>query len=1442
MMAEVIGAISGLLGICDVIIRSSSRIAKYITDAKDYPKEIGLVKSEIENLEAITAATKGFLTSSKATSQKLDESATIFVVLRQCQGIVGDVERYIIRIEASSAKRLRWAFIDIEKVKSFLQNLDRFTAMLHLALSLDGWSMFFKAATEAASDMTRVREDVQRVIKHIRGLESLRSDVAEMERYKRTIEEAMAFCRLAMSKRTAVDDSLLKLQETLQRQEDDTRRKRLRSEKKIAVEFFSTADLRSRQQYFSTSRHAGTSVWITERLEFKEWISGLQILRPSGRFASNGAPKTLWCHGIPGCGKSVMFSAVVDHLMRQNDAEDFTVAWIYLTHDEPALHASHDILAALLAQVVESLYETPGVEELVSQLKKSCEQPEKRKPTAEECISLLQQLSSEFRALILCFDGLDEIPDSCQQALVRFLASMEDVPQIRLLIMSRDSVNLRGLSHIDIPVSAKNKDIELFLSARLDAILPDIPCYESDKAAAQIKTEVISAILQGSSGMFLMASLQVQQLEAATSVRDVRDITRSLPQALDDQYHSYLHRVFTRRHKKLAIHALRWIYSSYRALSAEELLEALSVIPGDCNFDASGMTSIETLLKATGGLVLFDQNSKSLRLVHHTLQDFLDRHSTILGCSQEFALERIATYLHFEEFDRTPMPRSWVEVDLLRSRYKFLDYAFRYWGHYVHGKYPSTVHLGRRIAERIATCNSLTGQINCLGAMQFLNIRAENFTSLHVSAAWKVREVSLDIISCIRKSPGTLVSGNHSGTGLTPLHVSAVVGDAVGVSLLLNHGELPAVRDERGRTPAYYAAAGGHFPCLEALLSSAKKPVEWLRIGDQDQVNPLHVALLKGHSLCSKLLLSYGADPNAVTSSGQTALHYALQFCPDAIEQVLSAGASVNALLRNRRTALHCACTNGVALELAREAIKCLNPNDVDERGETPLHLIVQADKELVSDVEWLLDLGADPNSQNEDGMTPLHIALDHGFFLIARRLLSRGALTDLATKDGTLPIFVASRRQCPQSLLMDLMTPNGSMPTNGNSFLHLAVMRQNSDEVNGLLLCHAPVNALNADGETPLHLAVRLFTQRRRYSSNRKVRSDIVSLLVHHEDIQPSIMSVAGYTPLHIALAKLSEPLLSLLVPSCSEESVFAPSLPSLGLDLPQLTPVAYAALYCSPTCLDLLLRKVSRNMDEDMDHDQEILALINELSCQLLGSGQSLSTEKLEMVKQRHIQALALAPPMETLGSEPGSCTLWWGHNGTCREFTSLTDKIHLLLRSGPGQRALHDDDPRGAFDRLYSWCRSTLSALEDWVKATGLGDDSQDTAAISSSCKDQLQTLLSVLDCEARGLDILDHGQNPGQYTWDDSIPLSAMGAVITSRPRAGTVSSQRNMLRVEDERPTLSPLSRPRSLTVGERVLSSRQLKEYDGKRRNAIGRRGGFSVAQPSRCLSLVLED
>jgi hypothetical protein len=70
---------------------------------------------------------------------------------------------------------------------------------------------------------------------------------------------------------------------------------------------------------------------------------------------------------------------------------------------------------------------------------------------------------------------------------------------------------------------------------------------------------------------------------------------------------------------------LKWTFLANRKLSLEELRHALATEPGETVLDWDNFVEVQFLLDCCLGLVVLDESTKNVRLVHKSLQDYLKK-------------------------------------------------------------------------------------------------------------------------------------------------------------------------------------------------------------------------------------------------------------------------------------------------------------------------------------------------------------------------------------------------------------------------------------------------------------------------------------------------------------------------------------------------------------------------------------------------------------------------------------------------------------------------------------------------------------------------------------------------------------------------------------------------------------------------------------------------
>ncbi|KAJ7327501.1 hypothetical protein DFH08DRAFT_710342 [Mycena albidolilacea] len=218
----------------------------------------------------------------------------------------------------------------------------------------------------------------------------------------------------------------------------------------IILNWLSPINFFLRQADISQEREKGTGGWLLADPVFQKWESR------SG--------STLWCRGIPGAGKTVLVSMVVDYLRAAfRDNQDIGVACIYLNHKEADQQPPTKLLAGLWRQLVVDRDIGSFVEILYKQ-----HWEKGTAPSLEEVVNVLSSSIKEFSQVFIIVDAMDEYPELQREILLQQLAVMGS--NVNLMITSRPNIcpepsSLPNLEILDI--QAAQEDIQAYINAQI---------------------------------------------------------------------------------------------------------------------------------------------------------------------------------------------------------------------------------------------------------------------------------------------------------------------------------------------------------------------------------------------------------------------------------------------------------------------------------------------------------------------------------------------------------------------------------------------------------------------------------------------------------------------------------------------------------------------------------------------------------------------------------------------------------------------------------------------------------------------------------------------------------------------------------------------------------------------------------------------------------------
>jgi ankyrin repeat protein len=462
--------------------------------------------------------------------------------------------------------------------------------------------------------------------------------------------------------------------------------------------------------------------------------------------------------------------------------------------------------------------------------------------------------------------------------------------------------------------------------------------------------------------------------------------------------------------KKLAKQVLAWITGGKRPLNTVELQHALAVEARKPNLNGKRKPHIEDMVSVCYGLVTVDKESNIIRLIHYTTQEYFKRTRKYWFPNAEADITTTCiTYLSFSVFESGFCQTDNEFEERLRSN-PLYHYAARNWGHHARSSTlissDGVMEFLHKKAQVEASTQALIAIKPFTGHSEYSQEFPRQVTGLHLTAYFGLQEAANVLLAT-----GKVDVDAKDNRGRTPLWWAAKSGHEAVVKLLLDTGKVDAdSKDKDGQTPLWWAAANGHEAVVKLLLETGKVDAD---SKDKDGQTPLWLATTNGHEAVVKLLLDTGkVDADLKGDGGWTPLWWAATNGHKAVVKLLLLTGKVDADSKGDGgwTPLSWAATNGheavVKLLLATGKV---DADSKDKDGRTPLSWATENRHEAV--VKLLLDTGkVDADSKDVDDRTPLSWATENGHEAVVKLLLDTGKV-DADSKDhaGRTPFWWAA-------------------------------------------------------------------------------------------------------------------------------------------------------------------------------------------------------------------------------------------------------------------------------------------------------------------------------------------------------------------------------------------------------------------------------------------------
>jgi AAA domain len=202
----------------------------------------------------------------------------------------------------------------------------------------------------------------------------------------------------------------------------------------------------------------------------------------------------LFCPGIPGAGKTIITSIVVDHLHSkfQKDAS-VGIAYLYCNFRRQQEETSEALLLSLLKQLIQDRLSVP---ESVKNLYER-HQPKRTRPSLDEISKAMHSVITDYSRAFIVIDALDEcqVSDGGRKRLLSEISNLQNRTGVSLFATSRLIPGImkefEGRS-TPLEIRASPEDLRRYLAGHMSS-LPSF-VLRSPGLQEEVQAEIVKAV------------------------------------------------------------------------------------------------------------------------------------------------------------------------------------------------------------------------------------------------------------------------------------------------------------------------------------------------------------------------------------------------------------------------------------------------------------------------------------------------------------------------------------------------------------------------------------------------------------------------------------------------------------------------------------------------------------------------------------------------------------------------------------------------------------------------------------------------------------------------------------------------------------------------------------------------------------------------------------